>query len=75
MQKKVNETITFDAIENMEHDETYILDSFLEKLSIREFDYIHAIQCTMKRRKILLKRGLIDTWNNKFDRHIPLIWG
>lgn len=37
-----------DGLENMEHGDIYTFDSFLEKLGISEYNYIHAIQCTLK---------------------------
>lgn len=43
---KENARMIFDALENMEHDETYTFDSFLEKIGISESNYICTIQCT-----------------------------
>lgn len=59
----------------MEYDKTYTFDSFLEKIGISIYDYIHAIQCTSRQRIIFLKREPVDIWTNIFAQHIPLMWG
>lgn len=41
---KVNARMIFDALENMEQDETYTFDSFPEYIGITESDYIHGIK-------------------------------
>lgn len=73
--KKANEKTIFDALEHMEHDETFTFNSFMKIRNIKEHDYIHAIQCTLKWRTIFLKRELMDIGTNSFARHISLIWG
>ena len=47
----------------------------MEKIGITKYDYIHSIQCTMRRRTILLKREPTYIWTNNFAQHILLIWG
>lgn len=66
-----NFTKVCNAIKQEQYNESVSFDSFLEKLSMIERDYIKDIQSTLKTIIIFLKRKPSHTWNNSFTIKIP----
>jgi hypothetical protein len=64
----------FIFIEQRDFDELMSFDDFLIELILTEYEYIQAIQCTLKQPTIFLKRKISRVWNNNFSKDMSVMW-
>ena len=64
----------FAFLEQLDFDELMSFDEFLIELNITEDEYIQAIQSTLKRPTVFLKRKISHIWNNNFPKDMLVMW-